>query len=68
MTDTRDAGSRPTIDPSRTGASSSAVFWVTSMVEGLGVSQIFALVPSYLREMGVPEDERLAFVGHLHAR
>jgi MFS family permease len=40
-----------------------AVFWVTSMVEGLGVSQIFALVPSYLRQMGVPQDERLAFVG-----
>lgn len=33
------------------------------MVEGLGVSQIFALVPSYLREMGVPEVDRLAFVG-----
>ena len=40
-----------------------AVFWVTSMVEGLGVSQIFALVPSYLRGMGVPEGDRLAFVG-----
>ena len=39
------------------------VFWFTSMVEGLGVSQIFALVPSYLRQMGVPQDERLAFVG-----
>lgn len=39
------------------------VFWLTSMVEGLGVSQIFALVPSYLREMAVPQDERLAFVG-----
>jgi MFS family permease len=39
------------------------VFWLTSMVEGLGVSQIFALVPSYLRQMGVPQDERLAFVG-----
>jgi DHA1 family multidrug resistance protein-like MFS transporter len=39
------------------------VFWLTSMVEGLGVSQIFALVPSYLREMGVPEADRLAFVG-----
>ena len=33
------------------------------MVEGLGVSQIFALLPSYLRQMGVPQDERLAFVG-----
>ena len=40
-----------------------AIFWVTSMIEGAGVSQIFALVPSYLREMGVPEADRLAFVG-----
>ena len=40
-----------------------AVFWVTSMVEGLGVSQIFALLPTYLREMGVPDSERLAFIG-----
>jgi MFS transporter, DHA1 family, multidrug resistance protein len=40
-----------------------AVFWLTSMVEGLGVSQIFALVPTYLREMGVPQEDRLAFVG-----
>ena len=39
------------------------VFWLTSMVEGLGVAQIFALVPTYLRQMGVPQDERLAFVG-----
>jgi MFS family permease len=40
-----------------------AVFWVTSMVEALGVSQIFALLPTYLREMGVAESERLAFIG-----
>jgi MFS family permease len=40
-----------------------AVFWLTSMVEGLGVSQIFALVPTYLREMGVAQGDRLAFVG-----
>ncbi len=33
------------------------------MVEGLGVSQLFALIPTYLREMGVPQDDRLAFVG-----
>ena len=33
------------------------------MVEGLGVSQIFALLPAYLREMGVAEADRLAFVG-----
>jgi MFS family permease len=40
-----------------------AAFWVTSMVEGLGVSQIFALLPVYLRDMGVAETDRLAFVG-----
>ncbi len=40
-----------------------AVFWITSMVEGLGVSQIFALLPTYLRQMGVPDSQRLAFVG-----
>ena len=40
-----------------------AVFWVTAMVESLGVSQIFALLPAYLREMGVAEEDRLAFVG-----
>ncbi len=33
------------------------------MVEGLGVAQIFAFVPIYLREMGVSEADRLAFVG-----
>jgi MFS family permease len=40
-----------------------AIFWITSMVEGLGVSQVFAFVPAYLREMGVPEADRLGFVG-----
>jgi DHA1 family multidrug resistance protein-like MFS transporter len=40
-----------------------AIFWITSLVEGLGVSQVFAFVPSYLREMGVAEADRLPFVG-----
>jgi DHA1 family multidrug resistance protein-like MFS transporter len=40
-----------------------AIFWITSMVEGLGVSQVFAFVPSYLSEMGVAEADRLTFVG-----
>jgi MFS family permease len=40
-----------------------AVFWVTSMVEGIGVSQIFALLPTYLRAMGVADTDRLAFIG-----
>jgi MFS family permease len=40
-----------------------AVFFVTSLVEGLGVSQIYAFMPSYLSQMGVPEAQRLTFVG-----
>ncbi len=39
------------------------VFWVTQLVESLGVSQVFALLPAYLRQLGVPEGDRLAFVG-----
>ena len=59
MTPPAAAGARPAQD----WRSLLVVFWLTSMVEGLGVSQIFALVPSYLREMGVAEQDRLAFVG-----
>ena len=40
-----------------------SIFWFTSMVEGLGVSQVFAFLPAYLREMGVAEQDRLGFVG-----
>ena len=40
-----------------------AIFWLTSLVEGLGVSQIFALLPAYLTQMGVPDADRLSFVG-----
>ena len=39
------------------------VFWATSLVEGIGVSQIFAFLPAYLSDMGVPEGDRLTFVG-----
>jgi MFS family permease len=40
-----------------------AVFAVTQLVETLGVSQVYALLPAYLRELGVPEAERLPFIG-----
>lgn len=40
-----------------------AIFWITSTIEGLGVSQVFAFVPAYLSEMGVAEADRLTFVG-----
>ncbi len=44
-----------------------AIFWVTSMVEGLGVSTIFAQLPTYLLQMGVEKTDRLAFVGLFNA-
>jgi len=40
-----------------------AVFWLTSMVEGLGVSQVFSYLAPYLRIVGVPDTDRAAFVG-----
>lgn len=40
-----------------------AIFWITSAVEGLGVSQIFAFAPAYLSSMGVSDADRLRFVG-----
>ena len=53
-------GARPPADDWRVIV---AIFWITSMVEGLGVSQIFAFVPLYLSQMGVAEPDRLRFVG-----
>jgi MFS family permease len=40
-----------------------AVFCITSMVESLGVSQIFAFAPAYLSQMGVADADRLHFIG-----
>jgi MFS family permease len=39
------------------------VFWITSVVEGIGVSQVFAFLPAYLRVVGVSDADRAAFVG-----
>ena len=36
------------------------VFWLTSMVEGLGVSQVFSFLAPYLRIVGVPDAEQKA--------
>jgi DHA1 family multidrug resistance protein-like MFS transporter len=44
-----------------------AIFWITSLVEGMGVSTVFAQLPTYLRQMGVAETDRLAFVGVFNA-
>jgi len=40
-----------------------AVFWITSLVEGLVMSQVFAFLPQYLLGMGVHGEQRLQFVG-----
>jgi DHA1 family multidrug resistance protein-like MFS transporter len=53
----------PSTRPAQDWRALVAIFWVTQLVESLGVSQVFALLPAYLRELGVPEADRLAFVG-----
>jgi MFS family permease len=47
--------------PSQDWHSLLALYWITSFVEGLGVSQIYAFLPNRLTEVGVPS----ADVGHL---
>jgi MFS family permease len=44
-----------------------AIFGITSLIEGIGVSTVFAQLPTYLREMGVEQADRLAFVGLFNA-
>ena len=44
-----------------------AIFWITSMVEGMGVSTVFAQLPTYLLQMGVQATDRLAFIGLFNA-
>ena len=38
-------------------------YWITSLIEGLGVSQIFAFLPAYLQTMGLSKAEALPWVG-----
>ena len=38
-------------------------YCTTQLVEGYGMSQVFALLPAHLRELGVSEADRVAFVG-----
>ncbi len=42
-----------------------ALFWVTSVVEALGVSQVFAFMPIYLQQMGLPKPDVPHWVGLL---
>ncbi len=39
------------------------MYCVTQLVESYGMSQVFALLPAHLRELGVAEADRVAFVG-----
>jgi MFS family permease len=49
------------VRPSRDWHSLLALYWITSFVEGLGVSQIYAFLPNRLTDVGVSS----ADVGHL---
>jgi MFS transporter, DHA1 family, multidrug resistance protein len=68
---TSEAGRPPEVDGPPRGADGGradwrrvvTVFWFTSLIEGLGVSQVFAYLAPYLREVGVPDADRAAFVG-----
>ena len=40
-----------------------AAYFVISLIESYGVSQIFALLPAHLRDLGVTGDARLTFIG-----
>jgi MFS family permease len=42
-----------------------ALYWITSFVEGLGVSQIYAFLPNRLTEVGVPSADVPHLVGLL---
>ncbi|MCL4534766.1 MAG: MFS transporter [Bacteroidetes bacterium] len=44
-----------------------ALFSITSVVEALGVSQIFAFLPLYLNELGLPENAVPHWVGVLNS-
>lgn len=44
-----------------------ALFSATSMVEAIGISQIFAFMPLYLQQLGLPQDEIPRWVGTLSA-
>ena len=39
------------------------VFWITQLVESMGMSQVFSLMPRHLSELGVADADRVAFVG-----
>jgi MFS family permease len=39
------------------------VFWLTSLIEGIGVSQVFAFLAPYLALVGVSDADRAPFVG-----
>lgn len=49
--------------PSRRWIIALILFFITSAVEALGVSQVFAFMPLYLQEMGLPKEEVPQWVG-----
>jgi DHA1 family multidrug resistance protein-like MFS transporter len=39
------------------------IYWITTVVEGAGVAQVYALLPQLLSSMGITGQDRLGFVG-----
>jgi DHA1 family multidrug resistance protein-like MFS transporter len=54
---------RPAPRPVQDWRSLLLVYGITSTIEALGISQIFAFLPIRLREVGLPADEVLTFTG-----
>ncbi|HSW43139.1 MAG TPA: MFS transporter [Patescibacteria group bacterium] len=71
MTVERTAPSTPTGAPATSPATGPAQGWrsllvvygTVSMIEGLGIAQVFAFLPLRLREVGLPEGEIATFTG-----
>ncbi|HLB12983.1 MAG TPA: MFS transporter [Dehalococcoidia bacterium] len=65
MTDATPTAEATADHSSRLWIAALVLFWITSAVESLGVSQVFAFMPIYLEEMGLPEAEVPHWVGLL---
>jgi len=40
-----------------------AIYWITTLIEGAGIAQVYALLPQILSSMGITGSDRLGFVG-----
>src|SRR5262245_31290447 len=54
-------------EPSESGAADwrriFTIYWITTLIEGAGIAQVYALLPQMLTSMGITGSDRLGFVG-----